>query len=113
MQVRYPLSIQRVDSATGRIDTVLIESDRTVLAKVGGVEAGCQVREAEFAELSQVDTQLPRGDVAPPLASAGVPLYTFQGLQVDDPAVASIATTVRTIVADLERPAAMRAICQS
>ncbi|GAB3067211.1 hypothetical protein [Pedococcus soli] len=112
--VDYPIAIQRFGGVAGFGDTVNLQDDRTVLAKVDNGQVTCTLDPAAFSAISAAALAI--GDSGangtPTMAHADDLLVLLNGVPTDDARLKDVAPVVTTLFEDLARPKAQRTTCR-
>ena len=112
--VDYPIAIQRLGGVAGFSDTVNLQGDRSVLAKVNNAQVSCSLDEAAFSAISAA--ALTVGDSGanstPTMSHADDMLVLLNGVPTTDGRIKEIEPVVTTLLEDLAKPKAQRTTCR-
>ncbi len=110
----YPIAIQRLGGVAGFSDTVNLQDDRSVLAKVNNGQVTCSLDPAAFSAISAAALAI--GDsgngTTPTMAHPDDLLVLLNGVPTTDARLADVEPVVTTLLEDLAKPAAQRTTCR-
>lgn len=110
----YPIAIQRLGGVAGFSDTVNLQDDRSVLAKINNTQVTCSLDAAAFSAISAAALTI--GDsgngATPTMAHPDDLLVLLNGVPTTDARLADVEPVVTTLLEDLAKPAAQRTTCR-
>lgn len=112
--VDYPIAIQRFGGVAGFSDTVNIDVDRSVLAKVNKQSLSCTLDEASFAAITKAALTVgdSGNDSTPTMAHPDDMLVLLNNIPTTDDRIKDVEPVVTSLLEDLAKPKAKRTICR-
>jgi len=112
--VDYPVAIQRIGGVAGFTDTVNVDVDRSVLAKVNRQSLSCTLDEASFAAITAAALAVGDSgkDSTPTMAHPDDMLVTLDNIPTTDPRIKDVEPVVTSLLEDLAKPKAQRTVCR-
>ncbi|OLP47893.1 hypothetical protein BJM39_29570 [Salmonella enterica subsp. enterica serovar Javiana] len=112
--VDYPIAIQRFGGVAGFSDTVNIDVDRSVLAKVNKQSLSCTLDEASFAAVTKAAVTVgdSGNDSTPTMAHADDMLVLLNNIPTTDDRIKDVEPVVTALLEDLAKPKAKRTVCR-
>lgn len=110
----YPIAIQRLGGVAGFGDTVNLQDDRTVLAKVDNGQVTCTLDPASFSAISAAAVTIGDSGASstPTMAHADDMLVLLNGVPTSDARLKAVEPVVTTLLEDLAKPKAQRTTCR-
>ena len=110
----YPIAIQRIGGVAGFSDTVNLQEDRSVLAKVNNGQVTCSLDAAAFSAISAaaLDVGDSGAGSTPTMAHPDDMLVLLNGVPTTDDRLKEVAPVVTTLLEDLAKPKAQRTTCR-
>ena len=112
--VDYPIALQRFGGVAGFSDTVNIDVDRSVLAKVGRQNVSCTLDEASFAAVTKAAVAVgdSGNDSTPTMAHPDDMLVLLNAVPTSDDRIKDVEPVVTALFEDLIKPEAKRTVCR-
>jgi hypothetical protein len=112
--VDYPIALQRFGGVAGFSDTVNIDVDRSVLAKVGRQNVSCTLDEASFAAVTKAAVTVgdSGNDSTPTMAHPDDMLVLLNAVPTSDDRIKDVEPVVTALFEDLIKPEAKRTVCR-
>ncbi len=110
----YPIAIQRFGGVAGFGDTINLQDDRTVLAKVDNAQVTCTLDPAAFSAISAAAVTIGDSGASstPTMAHPDDMLVLLNGVPTSDARLKEIEPVVTTLLEDLAKPKAKRTTCR-
>jgi hypothetical protein len=112
--VDYPIAVQRFGGVAGFSDTVNVDVDRSVLAKVNRQSVSCTLDEASFAAITKAALAVgdSGNDSTPTMAHPDDMLVLLNNVPTTDDRIKDVEPVVTSLLEDLAKPAAKRTVCR-
>lgn len=112
--VDYPIAVQRFGGVAGFSDTVNIDVDRSVLAKVNRQTVSCTLDEASFAAITKAALAVgdSGNDSTPTMAHPDDMLVLLDNVPTTDDRIKDVEPVITSLLEDLAKPTAQRTVCR-
>ncbi|MGO4343685.1 hypothetical protein [Pedococcus sp. 2YAF34] len=112
--VDYPIAIQRFGGVAGFSDTVNIDVDRSVIAKVNRQTLSCTLDEASFSAITKAALAVgdSGNDSTPTMAHPDDMLVLLNAVPTTDDRIKDVEPVVTSLLEDLAKPKAKRTVCR-
>jgi hypothetical protein len=112
--VDYPIAVQRFGGVAGFSDTVNVDVDRSVIAKVNRQSVSCTLDEASFAAITKAALAVgdSGNDSTPTMAHPDDMLVLLNNVPTTDDRIKDVEPVVTSLLEDLAKPAAKRTVCR-